>query len=335
MRLEDEWTSLGLADGHEGHGCQTQTTPSDAFFLPSMTGDDALGLSFWDSTTYLDPFYLTMTNPSQTVVQKDRWYKSYVDCGCSVRHVEVRARNPEGLDSLQLVRVGESLPSPKMNNLRIEMLCNFSAIWDICLMMGISEATICEEDCQSVFYRSGASTDPRITDASEQVSDRVVRTVKSIYKTLKPDLRPTKEQITTPHHPMLDILPFPTLRSNFLKSQAFIDDDELFHDILSGLVCWGMSGLGKRDRNSGTGKASSGTPWDHRSWEAKPWFLRKYWALLGGEDGELVRQSEWWRANRGDGHDFWEEDGEQPPGESYSAFNDHCPPKLVNLWEEG
>lgn len=29
-------------------------------------------------------------------------------------------------------------------------------------------------------------------------------------------------------------------------------------------------------------------------------FLKKYWALLGGEDGELIRQSEWWRNIRGD-----------------------------------
>ena len=66
------------------------------------------------------------------------------------------------------------------------------------------------------------------------------------------------------------------------------------------LVCWGGAGIGQKDRNDSTGYASTGTPWDVRSWEAKVWFLKKYWTLLGGEDGELVRQSEWWRSTRGE-----------------------------------
>lgn len=76
-----------------------------------------------------------------------------------------------------------------------------------------------------------------------------------------------------------------------------------------GLICWGGAGVGKRDRNNNNSTArnhlSSGAPWDHRSWEAKPWFLRKYWVLLGGEEGELVRQSEWWRGVRGEEEDLW------------------------------
>jgi hypothetical protein len=49
-----------------------------------------------------------------------------------------------------------------------------------------------------------------------------------------------------------------------------------------------------------TGHAVTGNLWDVRSWEAKVWFLKKYWWLLGGEEGELVRQSEWWRSVRGE-----------------------------------
>jgi hypothetical protein len=128
----------------------------------------------------------------------------------------------------------------------------------------------------------------------------LVKTVQGTFKTLKPDLRPTIEQITVRHHPYIDILPFPMLRNNLITRQEEFDEDEFFHDILVGLVCWGGSGVGKKDRDTSTGYASTGTPWDVRSWEARAWFLKKYWSLLGGEDGELVRQSEWWRGIRGD-----------------------------------
>lgn len=79
-----------------------------------------------------------------------------------------------------------------------------------------------------------------------------------------------------------------------------IDEDEVIHDIINGLICWGGAGMSQRDRNLSTGRLSTGTPWDSRSWEGRTWFLQKYWAMLGGEEGELVRQSEWWRNMRGD-----------------------------------
>ncbi|KAL8965140.1 MAG: hypothetical protein Q9183_004008 [Haloplaca sp. 2 TL-2023] len=108
------------------------------------------------------------------------------------------------------------------------------------------------------------------------------------------------EQIIINHHPYIDILPFPTLRKNLIIHQEEIDEDGFFHDMLTGIVCWGGAGIGRKDRQESTGYASTGTPWDVRSWEARLWFLKKYWTLLGGEDGELVRQSEWWRNMRGD-----------------------------------
>ena len=114
------------------------------------------------------------------------------------------------------------------------------------------------------------------------------------------DLRPNSEQVTVKHHPYIDILPFPTLRKNLIIHQEEIDEDELFQDLLTGLVCWGGAGIGRKDREDSTGYASTGTPWDVRSWEARVWFLQKYWTLLGGEDGELGRQSEWWRGIRGE-----------------------------------
>ncbi|KAF2710648.1 hypothetical protein K504DRAFT_267142 [Pleomassaria siparia CBS 279.74] len=54
--------------------------------------------------------------------------------------------------------------------------------------------------------------------------------------------------------------------------------------MLSGLVYWGGAGFGRSHRDSMSGFISTGTPWNHRSREARTWFLQKYWALCGGED---------------------------------------------------
>jgi hypothetical protein len=160
--------------------------------------------------------------------------------------------------------------------------------------IGITEEMICAEKSLSPFFW------PSVESADEMVKANAICTVQRIFETLKPDLRPGSEQITVNHHPYIDILPFPTLRKNLIIHQEEIDEDEFFHDMLTGLVCWGGAGVGRKDRQDSTGYASTGTPWDVRSWEATVWFLKKYWTLLGGEDGELVRQSEWWRSMRGD-----------------------------------
>lgn len=227
-------------------------------------------------------------------------------------------------------------PDPWASNIRVEMICNISAMWTNCLHVGISDPVFCDDDSISFFYRapplrSSSSSINMIqnsdnhhlipttsytynndADSDKQAEEARVRTVQSIFKTLKPDLRPIKEQITHIHHPVIDCLPFPTLRRNILLSLAnnTFDEDEMCEDLLVGLICWGRAGGGavsRRDLNTSTGKApaNSGTPWDSRSWQAKPWFLRKYWVLLGGEEGELARQSEWWRNVRGEEEDIW------------------------------
>lgn len=162
------------------------------------------------------------------------------------------------------------------------------------MYVGSTEEIICADKSLSPFFLSSAES------ADDMVKANAICTVQGIFKTLKPDLRPSSEQITVNHHPYIDILPFPTLRKNLITHQEEIDEDGFFHDMLTGLVCWGGAGIRRKDRQDSTGYASTGAPWDVRSWEAKVWFLKKYWTLLGGEDGELVRQSEWWRSMRGD-----------------------------------
>ncbi|CAF9908009.1 MAG: hypothetical protein ALECFALPRED_004198 [Alectoria fallacina] len=89
------------------------------------------------------------------------------------------------------------------------------------------------------------------------------------------DLRPNSEQITVKYHPYIDILPFPTLRKNLITHQEVIEEDEFFHDMLTCLVYWGGAVIERKDREDSTANASTGTPWDVRSWEARVWFLNK------------------------------------------------------------
>lgn len=248
--------------------------------------------STWDSTTYIDPSFLIRTPRHNDV---GPWYTKTIDCGCPKPHIRVRTRglDPFNRGEFKVISFGPSVggTDPYVNNLRLEIVCTLAAVAALGTYMGLSQEMICAEESQSAFFRPGA-------EAADRAA--TVQTIQKVYKTLKPDLRPTREQITVEHHPYIDILPFPTLRKNLIAHQKDIDEDEFFEDMVAGLVCWGGAGLGQKDRNEGTVYAPTGTPWDVRSWEAKAWFVKKYWTLLGGEDGELVRQSEWWREIRGE-----------------------------------
>jgi len=200
-----------------------------------------------------------------------------------------------------VLNVGPDLFSadPYLNALRVERICLAQAIFSNCLHIGITEDMFCDDDTVSPFFRPSGKT------ADDAGYDSIVKTIQSIFKTLKQDVRPIREQITTMHSPVIDVLPFPTFRRNLIQSGVAVEEEELYDDMLNGLVCWGGAGVGRRDRDCSTGSISTGTPWDGRSWEARTWFLQKYWQLLGGEDGELVQQSEWWRNMRGDEAGPW------------------------------
>ncbi|KAM0438688.1 hypothetical protein ACHAPT_001444 [Fusarium lateritium] len=110
-------------------------------------------------------------------------------------------------------------------------------------------------------------------------------------------LRPLASQLSVHHHPYIDSLPFPEFRRRALAALStdppLLDEDDLCIDLMlnDGLVCWGSTNKSGMDR---------GTPWDSRSWEAKGWFLRKWWWLVGGQDGELWQSSRWWASQRGE-----------------------------------
>jgi hypothetical protein len=98
-------------------------------------------------------------------------------------------------------------------------------------------------------------------------------------------LQPTHIQISHPHHPWFDILPFPTLRDELISRQDEYDDTELCVDMLGvggshpvGLLVW-------RD------------PWDPYGWEMTEAFARK-WMWLFKNCPELCSSTAYWRLQR-------------------------------------
>lgn len=252
------------------------------------------GATLWDSSTSVGLSHLIH---DQNAASRSHYWVGLIDCGCVRPHVQVSSETARDWGDMKVLSIGPSFctPDPYMNALRIERICILEAIMANCLQLGITEEMFCGQDAISPFFRPGGN---KAIDGPG--ADSMVTTVQRIFKTLKPDVRPIREQVTMMHRPVIDVLPFPTFRKNLIESGDAIHEEELYHDLLNGLVCWGGAGVGKKDRDASTGRISTGTPWDSRSWEAAPWFLQKYWSLLGGEDGELVRQSEWWRNMRGD-----------------------------------
>ncbi|KAL8732335.1 MAG: hypothetical protein Q9181_003992 [Wetmoreana brouardii] len=270
----------------------------DLTLSPSLTPASSLDVALWDPTIFTDPSHLFQ---DEEAASRSQCPIVHVDCGCLKAHIQISSSVPRVYRDVKVLNVAPDLFSadPYVNTLRIEHMCIAQAIFANCLHIGITEDMFCDDDAVSPFFRPSGKT---VDDAGY---DRIVKSIQSIFTTLKPDVRPIREQVTTKHGPVIDVLPFPTLRKNLIKNADAVEEDELYDDLLNGLICWGGAGVGRRDRDSSTGRASTGTPWDGRSWEARVWFLQKYWALLGGEDGELVRQSEWWRNMRGDEISVW------------------------------
>ncbi|CEL05481.1 hypothetical protein ASPCAL06598 [Aspergillus calidoustus] len=308
-------SSLSVWD--TGYISQANTCSTTAIQYPtsqvSPLSDTLPELSFSNSTTVASQSESASSGPSSTgspshvdpalIFRDDNksgpCWTTTLKCSCVRPHMVIQHSRPNSFSSgdSKIIRFEPSPPvaNPYVNNLRIDTLCTISAICLLSEHVGITEEAICFDDSISPFFRY----DAEFADAAAQTS--IVNMVRGSYRTsLKPDLRPNKEQITVKHHPYIDILPFPELRKNLITRTEDYDEDEFFHDLLFGLVCWGNAGVGKRDRNVSTGYASTGMPWDVRSWEGHEWFLKKYWSLFGGEEGELPRQTEWWRGIRGD-----------------------------------
>lgn len=164
----------------------------------------------------------------------------------------------------------------------------FAAVMDNTLAIGVMNGpqAIFDDDSGSPFNRDWVES-----KGSMQLAD-----IRSKFSGAPRDLQPVDVQITVEHHVYLDVIPFPAFRERALKAIAhdppLFDEDELCYDIcnLEGLIVWGSQG-----NNRGM---EACRPWDMRSWEPKPWFLRKYHFLAGGWEDEMWRAARWWHMMR-------------------------------------
>ncbi|CAN9225193.1 unnamed protein product [Alternaria alternata] len=107
-------------------------------------------------------------------------------------------------------------------------------------------------------------------------------------------LFPTVLQLTTSHHPWVDLFPLPQFRDNILRAaiqDPHFDEDELWFDLL--------------ETKCAPGSAESpsllvwGEPWDIWKWEVNIEFLRKWSHLLDGCT-TLLESTNYWRRRRGE-----------------------------------
>ncbi|GFF70622.1 hypothetical protein IFM47457_02683 [Aspergillus lentulus] len=140
-----------------------------------------------------------------------------------------------------------------------------------------------EDDAQSTFTVERPSRHP----------DRDI-----IEAKLPSALRPTVIQRTIPHHPWLDLIPFPCMRDTLILAQDFIDDEQL---------CQDMSGRGSpvvQQSNLDAGIGETGIlvwkdPWDPSGWEVTQVFIQRWgWTLRNCP--ELLRSTNAWRRYRGE-----------------------------------
>lgn len=100
-----------------------------------------------------------------------------------------------------------------------------------------------------------------------------------------PSLSPTPLQYSIAHLPLIDVLPFPSMRHRILQSEAILDLDDLRRDVLElGLKCWGRN------------------PWNERGWELPKEFVEKWWFLI---DERIVETTNFWRVERGEEALVW------------------------------
>jgi hypothetical protein len=187
--------------------------------------------------------------------------------------------------------VGMASPDLYLRNMSFSYLSFSAAFTENARQLGITPHDIINDQAVSPFcfliLNLTKTCDLDLAEKTLPLERRHIANVENLYKDVKPDLRPISTQTSIPHHPCWDILPWADFRSKAIFAAStnppLIDRDDLCLDLMNnGVWCWG----------------GYGAPWDSRSWEAAPWFLEKWEDFTGGRDGEIWKNSSWWRSMR-------------------------------------
>ncbi len=179
-----------------GHTTQNTSPVPDGMlqFMDTSFSDAILSPTTWTLDTDISMFTPTENDtgesPSSLIPQHAAMS---ISCGCPVSHRHFPS----------------TFADPYHSNIRLEVVCVVAAMLQNCLHLGITESMFCSSDSESPFFRQG------IDRSSNQAS--LVTSVRRIFQTVKPDLRPSQTQITRSHHPYIDIIPFPSIRDALIR----------------------------------------------------------------------------------------------------------------------
>ncbi|KAH7191065.1 hypothetical protein BKA60DRAFT_471822 [Fusarium oxysporum] len=192
---------------------------------------------------------------------------------------------------------GSNFPDLYLNMLQFTPTAIFTSRLANAASLGfdLSRIADCSVEHVSPFYQPSLSTTLDHT-ALVQAGSTILSSFNNTE--IPVHLRPTMAQILIPHHISLDLIPLPFLRERAIMLSAamphLFNNWELKLDIYDkgGLTIWKLKherGLNGRD---------SYPPWDMKSWEAAPWFLKKWCMLMGKEYDKLYNQSIGWQVVR-------------------------------------
>ncbi|RYO84061.1 hypothetical protein DL764_009380 [Monosporascus ibericus] len=209
--------------------------------------------------------------------------KQVVSCGVRILS---QLKNPPEWPSLDSYKA--PCPNPSTRNITLTTMSIISAQLLNMQHLNITPVLMLDEDAQSLYC---------LSNVWDSGTEGVPNDENGSLRHISPDLRPVVAQRTLPHHPYIDLIPWPSFRSNVIQATSVdpptIDEDDLCLDLSNGGIrCWGSTMGSMHGRGEGV-------PWDSRSWEAMPWFLEKWQLLTGGEDSEISRTSAWWRSMQG------------------------------------
>lgn len=157
----------------------------------------------------------------------------------------------------------------------------FSAMLHNALALGFDllELSTCATTYMSPFYRADATPQD---NPSQLTSQALLKTSRDV-DTVPFSLRPTLAQVLIPHHASLDLIPFPHFRDRIIMLSAGLPHLFNLWELKMDIYVHGALVISNSSLQSG-----SCQPWNWKSWEAAPWFLRKWSMAINSEP---VRQS--------------------------------------------
>ncbi|KAF3311855.1 hypothetical protein TWF173_007942 [Orbilia oligospora] len=119
----------------------------------------------------------------------------------------------------------------------------------------------------------------------------------SLHRDLPSDLQPTAVQLKTPHHPVLDILPWPKVRDRLITTFSMEESMWPVHQSEK-LTLWRLvSDMDNAEEDGLEGVRINGSDaFDGSGWEVGQGFFSVWWWAL---DRDVIGRSNYWRIQRG------------------------------------